>query len=278
MRRRCSPVAGNSGMASLVWPRMLHFSANARRTGDIPPTITATLALAVSAVVICASARAGDAAPAVFLDERFEDLGRWEEHVFPRVPERSVYETARDDDGTAYLRMSSDGSGSALIFHDVYDIREYPVLEWRWRVDEAVRGVDPLERSGDDYAARIYVFFEYEVGGDLGWRDRVRYNAYRALRGEYPPHSGLNYVWAGVAVEERMYPNPYTDRVMVLVLRDEESGTGEWRTERVDVLRDYRDAFGEDPPQSARLAVMSDSDDSGQSTHARIDYIRIVRE
>jgi Protein of unknown function (DUF3047) len=52
---------------------------------------------------------------------------------------------------------------------------------------------------------------------------------------------------------------------------------GEWLEYRVDIVRDYRVAFGEDPPAVASLAVMADSDNTGESARAYIDYIRISK-
>ena len=42
-------------------------------------------------------------------------------------------------------------------------------------------------------------------------------------------------------------------------------------------MRDYRLAFGQDPPQQASLAVMIDSDDTGESATAWISRIRLGR-
>ncbi len=213
----------------------------------------------------------------VCLEETFADLDRWEPHTFPAVPRESVYAVEEDDEGNPFLLMTSDGGGSGIVLKEPFRVRDYPVVEWRWRVDKAIEGVDHLRRDGDDYPARLYVFFEYERQGlDLG--TRIRYRAYRALRGEFPPHSGLTYVWTAVSVEEDNYPSPYTDRVGMFVLRGEDTPLGEWREESIHILEDYERFFGEDPPETARIAIMTDSDDTGQSTAAAIDFIRIVSE
>lgn len=60
------------------------------------------------------------------------------------------------------------------------------------------------------------------------------------------------------------------------VLRDAEAPTGTWKTERVNIMEEYLKAFGEAPPKSAlRMAVMSDSDNSGQRTEAKLDWIKV---
>ncbi len=213
----------------------------------------------------------------VCIEERFSDLDRWEPHTFPAVPHESEYVVEEDEGGNPFLLMTSDGGGSGLVLKESFRVRDYPIVEWRWRVDKAIEGVDHLRRDGDDYPARVYVFFDYE-GRGLDLATRIRYRAYRALRGEYPPHSGLTYVWNAVPVEEKIYPNPYTDRVGMFVLRGAETALGEWREESIHILEDYERYFGEEPPETARIAIMTDSDDTGQSTRAALDFIRIVSE
>jgi hypothetical protein len=59
-----------------------------------------------------------------------------------------------------------------------------------------------------------------------------------------------------------------------------EKGTakvGQWVEEEADVLADYRKAFGKDPPRAASLAVMNDSDNTGERSVSFIDWIEIAR-
>jgi hypothetical protein len=52
---------------------------------------------------------------------------------------------------------------------------------------------------------------------------------------------------------------------------------GRWLTEERNILEDYRQAFGEDPPAVAGLAFMNDSDNTGESSVSWIDWIEIFR-
>jgi len=47
--------------------------------------------------------------------------------------------------------------------------------------------------------------------------------------------------------------------------------------EEADVVADYRRAFGKDPPRTASLAVMNDSDNTGEKAVSFIDWVEIVR-
>jgi len=64
---------------------------------------------------------------------------------------------------------------------------------------------------------------------------------------------------------------------MMILLQHGEENTGKWIEQEVDVLEDYRKAFGEDPPSAARLAVMNDSDNTKESSVSYVDYIEVYK-
>lgn len=209
------------------------------------------------------------------LEESFVTLNDWERLIFSDIPE-SNYEAveAADAEGGSKLKATSAASGSALVWKESWDVRETPVLHWRWRVDDPIEEVDPTRKSGDDYALRVYVYFEY-ISEGLSVGERIQARAYRTLRGSFPPHSALTYVWSASDQPEGWYANPYTNRVKMMRI-NADTTLGLWGEEQINLLEDYRAAFGVDPPSSpARIVIMADSDDSGQSTHAYLDFIRL---
>lgn len=50
---------------------------------------------------------------------------------------------------------------------------------------------------------------------------------------------------------------------------------GQWMEETVDILADYRRSCGKDPPESASLAIMNDSDDTGEAAVSHMDFIEV---
>ena len=49
--------------------------------------------------------------------------------------------------------------------------------------------------------------------------ERAKYEAIRLARGEYPPMGAITYIWESKSPVGTIVPNPYTDRVMMLVLQ-----------------------------------------------------------
>jgi hypothetical protein len=143
-------------------------------------------------------------------------------------------------------------------------------------VEQLSDGGNPKKKTGDDYPIRVYVVFQYDPAqATLG--ERLIYNAAGAIYGKYPPHSTLNYVWTGHDVTERMIASPYTEKARIVILEKGEQRVGRWVEESVNILEDYRKAFSKDPPATAGLAVMSDTDNAGGNAVAFLDFIEVYR-
>ncbi|NQU67931.1 MAG: DUF3047 domain-containing protein [Candidatus Marinimicrobia bacterium] len=208
-----------------------------------------------------------------FLREDFNNLQNWTELTFPKIEDHSQY-SIESRDAESYLKTFTSNSASGLIYKEQFDVYKYPELEWRWKVSNTFSKGNALEKSGDDYPLRIYVIFEYDPD-ESGFFESVVYESARLIYGEYPPHSSLNYIWANKAQSKRIIPNSYTDKAQMIVLQEGEDNLGIWVTESMNMLDDYREAFGEDPPSTTTIAIMADSDNTGESATAYVDYFLV---
>ena len=172
------------------------------------------------------------------------------------------------------LEAVSSSSASGLLIRTEADLRRTPVLRWRWKVGGTVPGGDERARSGDDYAARVYVVFRYEPARE-GAFTRVKYGLAKTLYGEYPPGRGMNYIWANLLPMGEDLPNAYTDRVRMVAVRSGPEEAGRWLEERRDLLEDWKRLFGGDPPPLAGIAVMTDTDDTRSSARAWYADLRL---
>jgi len=187
----------------------------------------------------------------------------WRPISFADIETKTTYDLVRADSGTV-VRARSDGGASGLATERRLDLSNYPILEWRWKVDSVVEAGDARTKDGDDYAARLYVTFDYD---DLGFADQVRLRALRLLGYDEIPTRALNYVWANRVDRYTILENAYTDWVMMVAVRSGTEHAGAWVTERRNVLADYRAAFGGDPPPVNGVALMTDTDDTdGEAT------------
>ncbi len=210
------------------------------------------------------------------LVENFDGLDAWGPLIFPRIDRHSVY-TVEIRDGVGMLVAASENAASGVLWTERFDPHLLPVLRWRWKIDGVLANGDARVKRGDDYALRIAVIFRFEPG-DASLGLRMKYKSYKMFLGDYPPHSSLHYIWANRRQEKEILPNPRTPRTMLIVMQTGDELAGEWLEESMNILADYRKAFGEEPPHEATIAVMCDSDDTGGKARGYVDWIRVDAE
>jgi hypothetical protein len=98
------------------------------------------------------------------------------------------------DDGITVLRVRSEESAGTVVHALDADPRATPVLSWRWKVDRVVEKADMTQKAGDDYAARVYVFFDLPLE-ELSFFQAMKIRIVRALYGEEVPTAAICYVW-----------------------------------------------------------------------------------
>lgn len=195
----------------------------------------------------------------------------WKPLVFKNIPERTQYNVVRD--GNAYvLRAESHDAASGLYREVNLDPKIYRILAWRWRVENILRSADARRKEGDDYPARIYVTFRYDPDTATLW-ERTKYGTYKLFYGEYPPKAAINYIWDNRLPRGTALDNAYTDRAKMIVVRSGADGVGRWWAEQRNLYEDYRRLFGGEPPAIAGVAVMTDTDNTGESAVAYYDRI-----
>lgn len=189
------------------------------------------------------------------------------------------YELMRDGDKTV-LKAQADGSMSGLTHPVKVDIRQFPLLRWRWKIAAPVKTADMTTKAGDDYAARIYVMFDYPLE-KLPFGTRTKLRLAESIYGQKIPTAALNYVWDNRQPIGTIQPNTYTDRARMMVLRSAGSRAGEWVTETRDLRADFRAAFGEDAPDVVAIALATDTDNTGESATAwygDIEFLQGARD
>ncbi len=200
----------------------------------------------------------------------------WTALTFRNVAAHTRYTVTRDADGRVAVKAESSASASGLIRKLDLSAEEWPLLRWRWKVDRAIEGSDVTRKGGDDYPARIYVTFR-AVPERMSLAQRARASALRILYGEEPPYAGLNYIWDARSPVGAVVPNPFTDRVRMFVVESGTARIGRWLDYERDLVADYRAAFGEDPPPISGIAIMTDSDNTGESAVAWYGDIALAK-
>nr|BBJ02164.1 hypothetical protein YBY_00120 [Marinobacter nauticus] len=190
----------------------------------------------------------------------------WEPLEFPRIDRHTRYELVTDD-GVQVVKATADNSASGLIARLSLEPGESLILRWQWKVSNVFDQGDARKKSGDDYPARIYVAFEFQPD-KAGFFERAKRKTVEVMFGESLPGNALNYIWANRLPEQSIVANAFTDQTMMVAVNSGPEQTGEWVTVERDIVADYREAFGENPPRIVGVAIMSDADNTGERATA----------
>ena len=215
----------------------------------------------------------------LILSETFSELDAsavpkgWRALDLPRKKKRTSYTIDREGDNL-FLRAESETAASALYRNVSADPREYQLLSWRWKVENIIEKGNERRKDGDDYAARVYVTFEYESEKASAY-DRLKHSLTKTIFQIDPPGNALCYVWANRLERDGTLPNPFTEKVMMVAV---ESGPGlarNWIAEERNVLEDYRRLFKAEPPRISGVVIMTDTDNTRGRAVAYYDDIAL---
>ena len=181
-------------------------------------------------------------------------LSRWQERSFDGDTDYRLVE----EDGVSVLRGRTDGAASILYRERRIDLERTPVLEWSWKVDRVYTAIEERTRGGDDFPARLYVVVRT---GLFPWQTLA-----------------INYVWAAEAAPGESWPNPFTDKAVMIAVRSGADEVGRWVRERRDVAADFRAAFGERVTAIDGYAVMVDGDNGDRAATAWFGDLGFVAE
>jgi len=171
------------------------------------------------------------------------DLTGWKEQtVFGS--KKSTYSFVQDNGKTVLMGKSNDAASGLLYKIDI-DPKNYPIVKWSWKIDHTVRKGNERTKNGHDFAARLYVVFP---------------------RGLFSKTRAIEYVWGNVLHKGESIHSPYSKNAAMIAVDSGDEQAGHWTVHRRNYADDYRTAFGEEAPKAGAIAIMTDSDNTHESS------------
>lgn len=149
----------------------------------------------------------------------------------------------KDGDLHALQLKSANTSFSFQKSVDI-DIKQYPVLSWKWKVTKLPEGGDFRKSSTDDQAAQLFIAFS-----------KTR---------------AIVYIWDTTAPQGMIgdAAAPFFMKIKAVVVRSGQSELGKWLSESRNVYEDYKKIFGEEPPHVQGVRLQINSQHTGTSAES----------
>jgi hypothetical protein len=155
------------------------------------------------------------------------------------------------------------------------DLARTPVLCWRWFIQSVVANGDIRKKSGNDFAARVYVGFDVPET-ELSAAAKLRLGFARRVLKLSLPDAAVTYVWDNRSPVGTAVKSPYSDQQQLIVAETGKQRVGQWVVERADVANDFARAFGGKSGRATYLAIASDGDNTQSSGRAAFADIHFV--
>ena len=198
----------------------------------------------------------------------------WTVQPIPKVERQTRFDLV-DSEGSTVLRARADNAAASLRFQVDVDPKSHGQLQWRWKTGRVLERADLTTKAGDDYSARLYVFFDRQPG-QMSFGERIAFALGRSRYGDQLPAAALCYVWDNRQAVGTVRSNAYTGFVKMVVATSGKAQQGQWVTLQRDVAVDYRRAFGTPPPRITGVAIAVDTDNTGESTVSYFGDIRFA--
>lgn len=195
----------------------------------------------------------------------------WEPLEFQKIKNHTQYKIENEKDNY-FIKAISNKSASGLYKEVKIDLKKYPILTWKWKVENIIKKGDAHKKSGDDYAARVYITFEYDPDKVNVW-EKIKFSIAKKHYGKYPPIGAINYIWANKLTLNSYIDNSYTSRAKMIAVESGIEKIGTWVAEKRNVYQDYKKLFGNQPSLISGIAIMTDTDNTEESAVAYYDDI-----
>jgi len=164
----------------------------------------------------------------------------------------------QSEDGNQFVRAFAQGEAVHVNMENGpdfdWDTRTHPVLSWDWRAVELPEGAREDKERLNDSAAGMYIMFSIE--GTLIRRPTI-----------------IKYVYSSTLPVGTIASY---GKLKVVVAASARDGVGNWQRVERDVVQDYRDLFGEDPPRRPlRLRLWADSDNTESTAISDFDNVML---
>ena len=151
-----------------------------------------------------------------------------------------------------FLHADAHALSVQIGYEAKWDIKDYPILRWRWRAVTFPTGSNEQIKSGADSVLGIYVMFS-----------------------GLPFVTAIKYIWSDTLSTSTAFDSPYSSGTKIIVIRSGRALAGTWVTEERNVLSDYEHFFGKREKHTVAqgISILTDSDNT--NSRAVGDYTDI---
>lgn len=147
-----------------------------------------------------------------------------------------IIELEKEED-THVLHLVSEKSSFGLIKTINIDIKEYPYINFRWKVIELPKNGDFRKKETNDQAAQLYIAFgRFIIDATV-----------------------VGYVWENKVPQLTTGVSSTLSKIHIIVLQSGVEQTGQWIHEKRNIYNDYKELFKKEPTNAKLISLYINS-------------------
>ena len=197
----------------------------------------------VSVLLFAGVARAGDAVVIADFSSGVDARGVPKGWQIKEKSGKADFAVVKEGDRSVF-RMRSANTSFSLQKEVSVDLKQYPVLTWKWMATKLPAGGDFRKSRTDDQAAQLFLAFSKT--------------------------QAIVYIWDTSAPQGMTgdASAPFFMTIKAVVVRSGNAELGTWITESRNVYEDYKKFFGKEPPPVTGVRLQINSQHTGASAES----------
>ena len=174
------------------------------------------------------------------------------------------------------LRVKSIGSASGVLKRLEIDVKKFPVLVWRWKINRAVGMAIETRKDRNDAAARIRVIFGKAAPKTLKRPPEIlKFFKSFGIRpeGKEPRGFKIDYIWGNNLPEDDVIDYPGSKNHKMVVVEKGNKRANRWIWEKRNLIEDFQKSFRSSPPALIGIVVLTDTDQTNEGVIAHYSSI-----
>lgn len=174
------------------------------------------------------------------------------------------------EDDVQAVRLHSRGTLTFLEKTVDIDIKEYPIVTWKWKVKNILQGIDESMVEGDDHPIRIFFVFDPDASKQSFWFRLKRVLYLDRIHGH--PFGGrfTEYLWSSHLQSGNIINDPKKPWQKLIVIEGGSKNLGKWLSYERNLYKDFKELYGEEPRRLIFIGILNDTDQTGQDA---VSYI-----
>jgi len=176
----------------------------------------------------------------------------------------------------AVLRVKSIGSASGVLKRLEIDLKKFPVLVWRWKINRVVGMAIESRKDRNDSAARVRVIFGKAAPKPLKGPPEIL-KLFKSFGiqtgGKEPPGFKIDYIWGNNALKGEVIDYPGSNNHKMVVVESGNKRARRWVWEKRNLIEDFQQFFTRSPPTLIGIMVLTDTDQTNEGVIAHYSSI-----